>query len=520
MLYLLVTVTVLLMISVLYAVRFYLRSESLKNRNEAILHVVDSPVVVVDRNGYWVKTLNANRFAVFGVTGRRDRNFNIEQYFVREEDKKARRDLIARCIDECASGTMTVLVRNIKGDIKRVKIDISSNYGDYALEMPIDVTEITEEQMRAEILSRGRDKQMSLILKSVRAMPWVIGSKEECEILGNDRSGLPSALQVPESEQLHLQDNDFETIDAEFRAAVREEVRKVFAGEKEIGRIEFKGRITRRQVESVWFRATFTPLRRDDDGKVLSVVGCTAVIEEQKRQELAIIEAKRRAEESDLMKSVFLSNMSHEVRTPLNAILGFSKLISSAESPEEVAEFEQIIDTNGELLLNIINDVLDLSKIEAGKFKIEKSKVEINSVCDVAVSSVMPKVGRKVKLSFERTLGDIEMMADSKRIMQVMMQLVGNAIKYTHEGSVKVYCERLDERFLKISVVDTGDGISEEHLPYVFNRFYRANNTEPGTGLGLPIAKTIVEQWGGKIGVESTVGKGSTFWFTVPIETE
>ena len=183
-----------------------------------------------------------------------------------------------------------------------------------------------------------------------------------------------------------------------------------------------------------------------------------------------------------------------------------------------MAEFEQIIDTNGELLLNIINDVLDLSKIEAGKFKIEKSPIEINNVCDVAVSSVMPKVGRNVKLSFERSMPDLKIMADSKRIMQVMMQLVGNAIKYPRQGSVKVYCQPEGENMLKISVVDTGEGISEEHLPYVFNRFYRANSTEPGTGLGLPIAKTIVEQWGGTIGVESTLGSGSTFWFTVPIE--
>ena len=508
----------LLVGSIVLCAFLYGRILSHERRNEAILHAVSSPVVVIDRNGYWVKTLNAKRFLSRGVTGNRPESFNIEDYFVNEEDKQARRRMIARCIDEECSDSITVLMRDAEGEYRQVRLDISSNYGDCALEMPYDVTHIMREQMHAEILNSGRAKQMSLILKSVRAMPWVIGPKEDCEILGNDRSGLPLSLQVPEKDQLHLQDNDFAAIDAEYRAMVREEVRKVFAGEKEIGDIEFKGRITRFQVDSVWFRATCTPLRRDAEGKVVSVVGCTEIIEERKRAEFAMLEAKRRAEESDLMKSVFLSNMSHEVRTPLNAILGFSKLISSAESPEEVAEFEQIIDTNGELLLNIINDVLDLSKIEAGKFKIEKSPIEINNVCDVAVSSVMPKVGRNVKLSFERSMPDLKIMADSKRIMQVMMQLVGNAIKYTRQGSVKVYCQPEGENMLKISVVDTGEGISEEHLPYVFNRFYRANSTESGTGLGLPIAKTIVEQWGGTIGVESTLGSGSTFWFTVPIE--
>lgn len=508
----------LLVGSIVLCAFLYGRVLSLERRNEAILHVVGSPVVVINREGYWVKTLNAKRFLEVGMKGERDSSFNVERYFVNEEDKQARRRMIARCIDENCSDSLTVLIRDESGNYRRVKFDITSNYGEYALEMPIDVTQLMREQVHSEILNRGRAKQLSLILKSVRAMPWVIGPKEDCDILGNDRSGLPLELQVPEEDQLHLQDNDFAAIDAEYRAAVREVVRQVFAGEKEIGDIEFKGRITRHQVESVWFRAACTPLRCDANGKVISVVGCTALIEERKRAEFAIMEAKRRAEESDLMKSVFLSNMSHEVRTPLNAILGFSKLISSAESPEEVAEFEQIIDTNGELLLNIINDVLDLSKIEAGKFKIEKSPIEINTVCDVAVSSVMPKVGRNVKVSFERTMPDLKIMADSKRIMQVMMQLVGNAIKYTHKGSVKVYCQPEGENLLKISVIDTGDGIGEEHLPYVFNRFYRASKSEPGTGLGLPIAKTIVEQWGGTIGVESSLGKGSTFWFTVPIE--
>ena len=228
-----------------------------------------------------------------------------------------------------------------------------------------------------------------------------------------------------------------------------------------------------------------------------------------------LIEAKQRAEEADRMKSVFLANMSHEIRTPLNAIVGFSEIIALTEDEVEKAEYLNIIQKNSNLLLQLINDILDLSRIESGKSEMNFQLVEMTGLIDEVEKVHRLKMKTGIRLNVIRPDEEIWIMVDRNRITQVLFNFLSNAIKNTHEGAITLGLEVCGE-WLKVYVTDTGCGIVKEKLPLIFNRFEKLNDFVQGTGLGLPICQSIVERLGGKISVESEVGVGSTFVMTLP----
>lgn len=241
------------------------------------------------------------------------------------------------------------------------------------------------------------------------------------------------------------------------------------------------------------------------------------LIDKQKEDEIELRKAKDKAEESDRLKSAFLANMSHEIRTPLNAIVGFSNLLAETDDPEERRDYIHVVEENNDLLLKLISDILDLSKIEAGTFDFNYGTVDVNQMCEEVVRSLSIKVqDRPVELRFTRHGEQCYLSGDKSRLTQIITNFINNALKFTAEGSVTLdyAVEGEDVRFW---VEDTGTGIDQEHLRNIFERFVKLNNFVQGTGLGLSISKSIVEQMGGHIGVESQLGKGSRFWFMVPI---
>nr|WP_272697194.1 ATP-binding protein [Parabacteroides johnsonii] len=239
------------------------------------------------------------------------------------------------------------------------------------------------------------------------------------------------------------------------------------------------------------------------------------LIDKQKEDEIELRKAKDKAEESDRLKSAFLANMSHEIRTPLNAIVGFSNLLTTAENEEERDEYINIISSNNELLLQLINDILDVAKIEAGTLEFIDSEIDINALLSDIEQSSRLKAPEGVQVSFVEKLPYCIIMSDKNRLAQVITNFINNAIKFTKEGSIRFGYEHKDDKLL-FYVKDTGCGIEPEKKDLVFNRFVKLNSFAQGTGLGLAICQMIIKKLGGEIGVESELGTGSTFWFTLP----
>lgn len=233
------------------------------------------------------------------------------------------------------------------------------------------------------------------------------------------------------------------------------------------------------------------------------------------RRSEELIEAKRRAEDADRMKSVFLANMSHEIRTPLNAIVGFSEIMAVTENEEEKHEYLEIIQKNSNLLLQLINDILDLSRIESGKSEMHFQQVEIAGLVDEVEKVHQLKMKLNVDLKVVRPQGEFWTSTDRNRVMQVLFNFLSNAIKNTETGSITLGLKQEGD-WLKLFVSDTGCGIPEEKLPQIFTRFEKLNDFVQGTGLGLSICKSIVERLGGRIEVSSEQGKGSTFALYLP----
>ena len=233
--------------------------------------------------------------------------------------------------------------------------------------------------------------------------------------------------------------------------------------------------------------------------------------------EQELIKARIKAEQSDRLKSAFLANMSHEIRTPLNAIVGFSQLLPAAETAEEKKLYSGIINQNSDILLQLINDILDLSKIEAGTLEYIKRPMNLGEVCRTIYAVHKERVKEGVTLVFDNEDENLFIEGDQNRIMQVITNFLTNASKFTYAGEIRLGFERTDKN-IRVYVKDTGIGIEPEKVDHVFERFVKLNSFAQGTGLGLSICQMIIEKIDGEIGVTSELGKGSTFYFTIPYE--
>ena len=268
--------------------------------------------------------------------------------------------------------------------------------------------------------------------------------------------------------------------------------------------------------EYVWFESFVTVGDRDGEGHPTLLVGGSLLIDERKKMEEELLKAKEAAEISNHLKSAFLANMSHEIRTPLNAIVGFSNVLAYTEDENERQEYIKIIENNNTLLLQLIGDILDLSKIEAGVFEFVYSKVNLNVLLMEVIRAARLRLkDDSVVVEFVECLPECVICSDVNRLIQVMNNLITNAIKFTAKGSIRVGYRLREDESLYFYVSDTGCGIPADKLKEVFGRFVKLNSFQQGTGLGLSICESIVTRLGGQIGVMSEVGQGSTFWFTL-----
>ena len=296
-------------------------------------------------------------------------------------------------------------------------------------------------------------------------------------------------------------------------------VLKNFVGEVKTGKatsLRKEVRVCRENGKYTW--TSINVMVRDyrpQDG-IIEMLCINYDITPLKETEQKLIIARDKAEELDRLKSAFLANMSHEIRTPLNAIVGFSSLLAETDSRNERQEYIKIVQENNELLLQLISDILDLSKIEAGTFNFVYTNVDVNETCAEIIKSMSMKVSKGVELIFEEPFPECYIYTDKNRFTQVISNFINNALKFTQQGSITLGYEQVSHQKIKFYVRDTGMGIPEEKQKSIFERFVKLNTFVQGTGLGLSICKSIVSQMGGEIGVDSTEGVGSCFWFTHP----
>lgn len=313
----------------------------------------------------------------------------------------------------------------------------------------------------------------------------------------------------------------FAKICDEDRERVRDAFERLANGETQKMREEY--RVGRQWLPSPqqneWVEVRAAVDERDANGKPLSLIGTSMTVTQRKEMEEALVQAKVKAEEANTLKSSFLANISHEIRTPLNAIVGFSSLLVSAERgiSEEKQEYINIIENNNTLLLQLISDVLDLSKIEAGTMEFDYAPVDVHGLF-IELEDTFRLRNKKsgICICYHRRTTECVVKADRNRLVQVMMNLMNNAVKFTGEGSIEFGFDVREDGFLHFYVTDTGCGIPEERLEEIFGNFVKLNSFVQGTGLGLTICRAIVERMGGKIGAVSRLGHGSTFWFTLP----
>lgn len=398
---------------------------------------------------------------------------------------------------------------------------IEKNEGHPSDDIDIFAIDITQRSKAQKDLQQTAQK-LDLTLNAARIIPWQWDLTHHviyCEAHRVFRYlNMPSRLineqegfRIEEEEYLsHVHPDDVKRmIDARNRFA---------RGEEKHYRMEFRVVNKRKGKEVIeWFEVNAAPSVFNPNSHLPEcLVGSLLIITERKRQEHALMEARDKASESDRLKSAFLANMSHEIRTPLNAIVGFSQLLISTTDEDKKKQFSGIINDNNELLLQLINDVLDLAKIESNTLEFNFRPTDINQLIDTVGETIKMRI--KPGVAFNRVKGASECVVrtDGNRVSQVIINFLTNACKFTERGSITLSYD-VDDDDITFEVRDTGIGMRPENREKLFKRFSKLNHFAQGNGLGLSISKTIVEKLGGQIGVESRgPGLGSTFWFTIP----
>jgi signal transduction histidine kinase len=472
---------------------------------------IPAGVEIYDKDGYLID-LNNKDLEIFGVVNKSDVigvNFFVPQGI---RDRVRNEDLVDFRLNysfEQAGGYYETSRSNVIELYSKVSklYDNEGNFSGYIL-ISIDNTE------RIDAMNRIRDFENFFLMISDYAKVGYAklnllnrkgyAIKQWYKNLGEEED-IPLSEVVAVYSQMHPEDRK-RFLD--FYDGVRDGKRRHFQGEMRIRRPGTKN-------EWNWVSSNVMVTNYKPEENEIEIIGINYDITELKETEAELIQARDKAEMMDRLKSAFLANMSHEIRTPLNAIVGFSDLLVETEELAERQEYIKIVRENNELLLQLISDILDLSKIEAGTFEFTNGDVDVNLLCEDIVRSMGMKAKEEVELVFDDHLPVCHVISDRNRIHQVISNFVNNAMKFTSEGSIHVGY-KLKDGELEFYVEDTGIGIEKEQLPHIFERFVKLNTFVHGTGLGLSICQSIVEQLGGRIGVDSEKGKGSRFWFTIP----
>jgi len=380
----------------------------------------------------------------------------------------------------------------------------------------VDNTELYKTQRLLQTVNNKLS--MSIDIANITPWRWDLENKTIlCDV--NKPIELGANTTLREEKTITIPQHDYLCrIHDEDRPGVKQNYYELLEGRTNNIRCEFRIANTNRHGITTWdwveVRATVE--KRDENGQPAILMGSSVTITDRKNIEQELLQAKEKAEESNRLKSAFLANMSHEIRTPLNAIVGFSNILATTDTEEDKKEYVKIIENNNNVLLQLISDILDLSKLEAGTLEFHYSDVDLNTLMEEIREATQDRAAKGVRVLFDNWIPDCYISTEKIRLTQLLSNMLSNANKFTTEGEIRFGYKLHPGNKLYFYVSDTGCGISEEQKEKIFGRFVKLNHFVQGTGLGLSLCQMIAQRMDGEIGVESEVGKGTTFWFTIP----
>ena len=373
--------------------------------------------------------------------------------------------------------------------------------------------QMLESEMSMLNAVQRRTIEYDLVLKAMKLAVWHIDIQERTITYDSDYRDALDIPTVPPGSDVEL---FCDNLLPEYKKRIAESMMALAEGRTDLVHEQYQAHSPLGDG-TTWGETYAVVEKRDASGRPLTIVGTSMRIDKQKEIEMALIKASNQAEESDRLKTAFLANISHEVRTPLNAIVGFSEVLAGNPSDDERTMLSKLISQNNARLLHLFEDMVNMSKLEAGDESVHKTRFLISDLLQELIEKYAPQAAEKhLTLVVDKHSEALEPNTDRDRLMQIVAHYVDNALKFTTEGGVTIGCN-LEGGNMRVWVRDTGKGIDSEYCgDKLFERFVKIDEFEQGTGLGLSVCRSLALTLGGKVGMESELGVGSLFWVDVP----
>ena len=373
--------------------------------------------------------------------------------------------------------------------------------------------QMLESEMSMLNAVQRRTIEYDLVLKAMKLAVWHIDIQERTITYDSDYRDALDIPTVPPGSDVEL---FCDNLLPEYKKRIAESMMALAEGRTDLVHEQYQAHSPLGDG-TTWGETYAVVEKRDASGRPLTIVGTSMRIDKQKEIEMALIKARNQAEESDRLKTAFLANISHEVRTPLNAIVGFSEVLAGNPSDDERTMLSKLISQNNARLLHLFEDMVNMSKLEAGDESVHKTRFLISDLLQELIEKYAPQAAEKhLTLVVDKHSEALEPNTDRNRLMQIVSHYIDNALKFTTEGGVTIGCN-LEGGNMRVWVRDTGKGIDSEYCgDKLFERFVKIDEFEQGTGLGLSVCRSLALTLGGKVGMESELGVGSLFWVDVP----